>query len=213
MYGDCPRSPIRLKQWRMHIAYLRYFFLVTRSTRTYSSKVKSNHPPILPIIYPYIHPTIFFNYRVTNILQFIHRFKSVYQQKSTTQWSLTPSCLFITAMPRSGFQRIDWGKQENTERLLAAILAAQEMKVSLRKDFAPYWIVVLDIWIPISWHGPRTNRERKCYFSFLLFPLRLWYFLQPIETQKCEIGFHWLALIIFLSSDGLPSSSQNVRLR
>ena len=47
MHGDCPRSPFRLKQWRMHIAYLRYFFLVTRSTRTYSSKVKikqSSHP-------------------------------------------------------------------------------------------------------------------------------------------------------------------------
>ena len=33
-------------------------------------------------------------------------------------------------MPRANLQRIDWGKQENTERLLAAILAAQGMKVS-----------------------------------------------------------------------------------
>lgn len=34
-------------------------------------------------------------------------------------------------MPRgAGIQLIDWGKQENTERLLAAILAAQGMKVS-----------------------------------------------------------------------------------
>lgn len=33
-------------------------------------------------------------------------------------------------MPRATLQRIDWGKQESTERLLAAILAAQGMKVS-----------------------------------------------------------------------------------
>lgn len=53
-------------------------------------------------------------------------------------------------MPRASVQRIDWGKQENTERLLAAVLAAQGLKVS----FAPLsdvFVVVVGIFKNLVW--------------------------------------------------------------
>ncbi len=147
--------------------------MATKSTPpTYFSPSKTN---------PTIHPTIILSLRPSGNIhqQQSSEFLSIHLQISNLfrnrnhQHSEVIAFSFITAMPRGGLSRIDWGKQENTERLLAAILAAQGLKVSLCIGFAPFLIIVLDVCVPISLAWITDQLEEKRCFSFLLFPLRL----------------------------------------